>query len=413
MIRSEVLLGLPHYEITEIELSGVEVRITARYTGPSSCPHCGGAGCGARTGLRGGCAMRIGDAALRARLRRAQVVVPELQPLFSPAISRHPAVPAVQRSVPPDDLPPASGRHQPQPSGEARRHRRGHRRTLLPARTGAPVCASGIRGAVRACWASTSTSSRARKASPPRCAIWETTRSMTWCWAASELSLEAYFHRLEGKAEVKVVCMDLATNYRSLVRTHFPNARIVADRFHVIRIINHHFLNCWREIDPRRQQEPRAAVADAPPSPQPAPRPATPTHRLSGKIPSPGTHLPVQATALLPAAEEASHPQQCEILIPRFLRAVHQLRQAGLAQLVQLGQTLASWSRRSSPCGASLATTASPRAFTTKWNSSTAKPTASATSKTTDFASRYYVDNQFGFWGCPRCWRRARSDVEP
>ena len=65
----------------------------------------------------------------------------------------------------------------------------------------------------------------------------------------SELSLEAYFQKLEGKSEVKVVCMDLATNYRSLVRTHFPNARIVADRFHVIRIINHHFLSCWREID--------------------------------------------------------------------------------------------------------------------------------------------------------------------
>ena len=27
----------------------------------------------------------------------------------------------------------------------------------------------------------------------------------------SELSLEAYFHKLEGKAEVRVVCMDLAT----------------------------------------------------------------------------------------------------------------------------------------------------------------------------------------------------------
>jgi hypothetical protein len=38
--------------------------------------------------------------------------------------------------------------------------------------------------------------------------------------------------------------MDLASNYRSLVRTHFPNAKIVADRFHVIRIVNHHFLNC-------------------------------------------------------------------------------------------------------------------------------------------------------------------------
>src|SRR6185437_13873069 len=53
-----------------------------------------------------------------------------------------------------------------------------------------------------------------------------------------------------GKAEVKLVCMDLATTYRSLVRKHFPNARIVADRFHVIRLINQHFLACWRELDP-------------------------------------------------------------------------------------------------------------------------------------------------------------------
>ena len=36
--------------------------------------------------------------------------------------------------------------------------------------------------------------------------------------------------------------------------------------------------------------------------------------------------------------------KQCQKLIPRFLRAVYQLRQAGLAQLVQLGNTLASWS---------------------------------------------------------------------
>ena len=36
--------------------------------------------------------------------------------------------------------------------------------------------------------------------------------------------------------------------------------------------------------------------------------------------------------------------RQCERLVPRFLRAVHQLRQAGLAQLVQLGETLNSWS---------------------------------------------------------------------
>jgi transposase len=35
----------------------------------------------------------------------------------------------------------------------------------------------------------------------------------------------------------------------------------------------------------------------------------------------------------------------CEHLAPRFLRAIYQLRQVGLAPLVQLGQTLASWSQ--------------------------------------------------------------------
>jgi transposase len=33
------------------------------------------------------------------------------------------------------------------------------------------------------------------------------------------------------------------------VHKHFPHALIVADRFHVIRLVNHHFLNCWRELD--------------------------------------------------------------------------------------------------------------------------------------------------------------------
>jgi transposase len=49
---------------------------------------------------------------------------------------------------------------------------------------------------------------------------------------------DAYLARLEGKSDVRVVCMDLAPAYRALVRKRFPNAHIVADRFHVIRIIS-------------------------------------------------------------------------------------------------------------------------------------------------------------------------------
>ena len=66
----------------------------------------------------------------------------------------------------------------------------------------------------------------------------------------SEAALEPYLEALPGKSRVRVVCMDLASAYRALVRKHFPNARIVADRFHVIRLINHHFLACWRDLDP-------------------------------------------------------------------------------------------------------------------------------------------------------------------
>jgi len=35
-----------------------------------------------------------------------------------------------------------------------------------------------------------------------------------------------------------------------MVRKYFPNAKIVADRFHVIRWINHQFLKTWADLDP-------------------------------------------------------------------------------------------------------------------------------------------------------------------
>ena len=66
----------------------------------------------------------------------------------------------------------------------------------------------------------------------------------------SELSLEPYLQALEGKDAVRVVCMDLSVTYRAVVRKHFPKALLVADRLAVSRLINHHFLACWREIDP-------------------------------------------------------------------------------------------------------------------------------------------------------------------
>lgn len=66
----------------------------------------------------------------------------------------------------------------------------------------------------------------------------------------SETSLKAFLERLPGRERVRVVVMDLSETYRSIVKKYFPNAMIVADRFHVIRTLNHHFLKLWQTLDP-------------------------------------------------------------------------------------------------------------------------------------------------------------------
>jgi transposase len=66
----------------------------------------------------------------------------------------------------------------------------------------------------------------------------------------SEASLKGYLSRLQGRDQVKFVVMDLSETYRSIVQRYFPNAKIIADRFHVIRLVNHHFLKMWQQHDP-------------------------------------------------------------------------------------------------------------------------------------------------------------------
>lgn len=66
----------------------------------------------------------------------------------------------------------------------------------------------------------------------------------------SELSLKPYLERISERHRTKVVVMDLSETYRQIAKKYFPNAMIVADRFHVIRLVNHQFLKAWSLIDP-------------------------------------------------------------------------------------------------------------------------------------------------------------------
>lgn len=71
----------------------------------------------------------------------------------------------------------------------------------------------------------------------------------------SEASLRNYLKRLPGKENVRVIVMDLSETYRRIARQYFPNAMIVADRFHVVRLVNQHFMRLWQQYDPEGRKK--------------------------------------------------------------------------------------------------------------------------------------------------------------
>jgi transposase len=159
----------------------------------------------------------------------------------------------------------------------------------------------------------------------------------------SEASLESYLHGLPGKHLVEAVCIDLAAGYRALVRRHFPQARIIADRFHVIRTVNHHFLVCWKDLDPvgsknrgllslmRRHRHNLKAEQHARLALYLKERPALEEiYRFKQRL-----------TYLL--LEKHHNQKKCRRLATRFLRDVAALRCCGLVPLVTLGDTLYNW----------------------------------------------------------------------
>jgi transposase len=59
---------------------------------------------------------------------------------------------------------------------------------------------------------------------------------------------------IPGAEDVEIVAIDMSKTYRSLVRQLFPNAKIVADKFHVLRLLTPTIMKLGREIHGHRQE---------------------------------------------------------------------------------------------------------------------------------------------------------------
>jgi len=159
----------------------------------------------------------------------------------------------------------------------------------------------------------------------------------------SEASLEAYLQRLQGKDQVRVVCMDLSSTYRALVNKHFPKAKIVADRFHVIRLINHHFLACWRDIDPVASKNRGLLSLMRRHRRHLKPEQKTKLRAYLEALPAMDAIYRFKQHLCYLLLKKHRTRKQCIPLVARLLDSVNKLRQAHLPQLVQLGATLYSW----------------------------------------------------------------------
>ena len=67
-------------------------------------------------------------------------------------------------------------------------------------------------------------------------------------------SLIEQLKHLQGRENVKMVVMDMSSAYKKFVRDFFPNAVIVADKFHVLRLLTPTIMKVQREIHGHRQE---------------------------------------------------------------------------------------------------------------------------------------------------------------
>lgn len=158
-----------------------------------------------------------------------------------------------------------------------------------------------------------------------------------------EADLRSYLNTLIGKDKVNVICMDLSSSYRALAKKHFPKAKIVADRFHVVRLLHQQCLKVYRLVAPDIKFQ-RAIMNVL----------RKPITKLTDKQQQRQRHLFNTYPAL-----EIIYDFQCQLhqllmlktckakrvkkLLPKFLNMIKLLKESPFQAMSSLGKTFYSW----------------------------------------------------------------------
>lgn len=161
----------------------------------------------------------------------------------------------------------------------------------------------------------------------------------------SESQLGDFLQSLRGRHRVKVICMDMHAPYRKMVKRWFPNARIVTDRFHVIKLINQHFANTCKLIDEDNLSWGRGGLIRAMST-----KPEKLTEHKRQKLEDYFAKQPAiknlwlfwQELAQL-CRNKGKNPAECRKLVRELLSKVEQLKQSPFRPMKALGKSIISW----------------------------------------------------------------------
>lgn len=159
----------------------------------------------------------------------------------------------------------------------------------------------------------------------------------------SEASLASYFRRLKGKDKVKVVVMDLSSTYRAIARKHFPNAMIVADRFHVVRLIQQQFQKTWSKLDPMGRRNRGLLSLFRRNRTKCTPKQQGLLDAYLKSVPGLEICDLVQQELLYIVRQKQLSRKSTKQLLPVFLRIIDELQNSAFEELKTLGNTLWSW----------------------------------------------------------------------
>ncbi|TVQ80282.1 MAG: ISL3 family transposase [Bradymonadales bacterium] len=159
----------------------------------------------------------------------------------------------------------------------------------------------------------------------------------------SERSLASSLSRLPERNQVQVVVMDMAETYRSIARKYFPNALIVTDRFHVVRLVQHHFLKLWKQLDPEGSKSRGLLSLMRQHRERMKPKSREKLERYLDEIPGLRAIDEAQQKLLSLMRLKRLSPPQMKPLITEFLEVKQTLELSGFPPLETLAKTLHSW----------------------------------------------------------------------